>query len=122
MRAALLATFVDSWTSVVKEVTKQTLKYGGRKALSYITTLVCGYFGSASIILITKSTKVVKYAKTCHSICFDGFNIAELCASAPINMLEIAIFEKPVMIESDGFDSFSKNSDPINNIEKLFKK
>ena len=122
MRAALLATFVDSWTSVVKEVTKQTLKYGGRKALSYITTLVCGYFGSASIILIIKSTKAVKYAKTCHSICFDGFNIAELCASAPINMLEIAIFEKPVMIESDGFDLFSKNSDPINNIEKLFKK
>jgi len=37
-------------------------------------------------------------------------------------MLEIAIFEKPVMVESDGFDLFSKNPDPINNIEKLFKK
>lgn len=42
--AALADTFVDSWSSVVKEVGKQTLKYSGRKALACMTGIVCEYF------------------------------------------------------------------------------
>ena len=122
VRAALAATFVGGWSSVVKEAGKQTLKYGGRKALACMTGVVCGYFGSASIILITKSAKVVKCAKICHSACSGGLDVAELCASAPINILEIGIFGRPVVIEGEGFDLFSKNPDPIDDVEKLFKK
>lgn len=122
VRAALAATFGGGWSSVVKEAGKQTLKYGGRKALGCITGVVCGYFGSASIILLTKSAKVIKCAKVCHSVCSGGLDVAELCASAPINILEIGIFGRPVVVEGEGFDLFSKNPDPIDDVEKLFKK
>lgn len=122
VRAALVATFGGGWYSIVKEAGNQTLKYGGRKALGCITGVVCGYFGSASIILITKSAKIVKCAKICHSACSGGLDVAELCASAPINILEIGIFGRPVVIEGEGFDLFSNNPDPLDDVEKLFKK
>ena len=122
VRAALVATFGGGWSSVVKEAGKQTLKYGGRKALGCITGVVCGYFGSASIILVTKSAKVVKCAKVCHSACSGGLDVAELCGSAPINILEIGIFGRPVVIEGEGFDLFSKDPDLIDDVKKLFKK
>ena len=76
VRAALATTFGGGWSSVVKEAGRQTLKYGGRKALGCITGVVCGYFGSASIILITKSAKIAKYVKICHSACSCGFDVA----------------------------------------------
>ena len=117
----LVATFGGGWSFIVKEAGKQTLKYGGRKALGCITGVVCGSFGSASIILITKSAKIVKCAKICHSACSSGLNVAELCASTPINILEIGIFGRPVVIESEGFDLFSKNPDSLDDVEKLFK-
>jgi len=122
VRAALVATFGGGWASVVKEAGKQTLKYGGRKALGCITGVVCGYFGSASFIILTKSKKIVKYAKVCHSACSGGLDVAELCASAPINLLEIGIFGRPVVIEGEGFDLFSNNPDPLSDVEKLLKK
>ena len=122
VRAALVATFGGGWSSVVKEAGRQTLKYGGRKALGCITGVVCGYFGSASIILLTKSTKIIKCAKICHSACSGGLDVAELCASAPINLLEIGIFGRPVVIEGEGFDLFSNNPDPLDDIEKLLNK
>ena len=122
VRAALVGTFGGGWSSVVREAGKHTLKYGGRKALGCITGVVCGYFGSASIILITKSAKIIKCAKVCHSICSGGLDVAELCASAPINILEIGIFGRPVVIEGQGFDLFSKDTDPIKDVEGLFKK
>ena len=84
--------------------------------------VVCGYFGSASIILLTKSVKIIKCAKVCHSVCSGGLDVAELCASAPINMVEIAIFGRPVIIEGQGFDIFSKDTDPVEDIEKFLKK
>lgn len=121
IRAALTATFGGGWSSVMKEASKQTLKYGGRKALGCITVVICGYFGSASITLVTKSTKIVKCAKVCHSVCSGGLDVAELCASAPINMVEIAIFGRPVIIEGQGFDMFSKDADPMDDIERLLK-
>ena len=107
MRAALVSTFGGVWSSFVKEAGKQTLKYGDRKALGCITGVVCGYFGSASIILFTKSAKGIKCAKICHSACFGGFNIAQFCASAPINILKIGIVGRPVVIKSEGFDFVS---------------
>lgn len=66
-----------------------------------------------------KSTKIVKCAKVCHSVCSSGLNVAELCASAPINVLEIGIFGRPVIIEGEGFDLFSKDSDPIEDAENI---
>ena len=121
IRAALGATFGGGWVSVLKEAGKQSLKYGGRKALGCITGIVCGYFGSVSILLVTKSAKVVKCARVCHSVCSGCLDVTELCASAPVNMLEIAIFGRPVVIEGQGFDLFSKGSDPVEDIENLFK-
>lgn len=121
VRAALLATFGGGWSSVIKEAGKHTLEYGGRKALRCITGVVCGYFGSASIILLTKSVKIIKCAKVCHSVCSGGLDVEELCASAPINMVEIAIFGRPVIIEGQGFDIFSKDTDPVEDIEKFSK-
>ena len=76
VRAALITTFSGGWSFVIEEANKQTLKYGGRKALDYITGVVCGYFGSASIILITKSAKIAKFVKICHSACSCGFDVA----------------------------------------------
>jgi hypothetical protein len=107
VRAALVATFGGGWYSIVKEAGKQTLKYGGQTQLGCITWVVCGYFNSASIVILTKSTKLIKYAKVCHSVCSGGLDLAELCASAPINILEIGIFGRPVVIEGGGFDLFS---------------
>ena len=120
LRIALTTTFVGNWASVLKEASKQSLNYGGRKALGCITGVVCGYFGSASIILITKSTKIIKCAKICHSVCSGGLDVAELCAAAPINMIEIFIFGRPVIIEDAGFDLFSNNPDPVEAVEKLW--
>jgi len=121
VRVALATTFGGGWISVMKEAGKQSLKYGGRKALGCMTGVVCGYFGSASIILITKSTRIIKCAKICHSACSGSLDVAELCASAPINMVEILIFGRPVILE-DGFDLFSKDADPVEEIENFFKK
>ena len=103
----MTATFGGGWFSVIKEASKQTLKYGKRKALGCVTGVVCGYFGSASIVLLTKSAQIVKCAKICHSVCSGGLDMAELCASAPINLVEIAIFGRPVILEGQGFDMFS---------------
>lgn len=122
VRVALTTTFGDGWTSVIKEAGKQSLKFGGRKALGCATGVICGYFGLASIVLITKSTRIIKCGRVCHSACSGGLDLAELCASAPINMVEIMIFGRPVIVEGEGFDLFSKDADPIEEIEKLFKK
>ena len=122
VRYSLAATFGGGWTSVIKEAGKQSLKYGSRKALGSITGIICGYFGSASIILVTKSLKVIKGAKICHSLCSGTMDVAELCASAPIHIVEIAIFGRPVVIEGQGFNLFSKDSDPIDDVQKLFEK
>ena len=65
------------------------------------------------IVLLTRSTKIIKFAKVCHSDCSSGLDVAELCASAPINMVEIVIFGRPVVLESQGFDMFSKDTDPV---------
>lgn len=119
IRVALTITFGGGWAAVMKEAGKQSLKYGSRKALGCITGVICGYFGSASIILITKSTKIIKGAKVCHSVCSGGLDVAELCAAAPINMIEILIFGRPVILEGEGFDLFSKDPDPVEAVEKL---
>jgi hypothetical protein len=37
-------------------------------------------------------------------------------------MVEILIFGRPVIIEGEGFDLFSKDVDPVEDIKKLFKK
>lgn len=39
IRYAMSATFVGGWRSILKEAGKQSLKYGGRKALGAITTM-----------------------------------------------------------------------------------
>ena len=118
----MCTTFGSGWVSVVKEAGKHSLKYGGRKALGCVTMVICGYFGTASIVLITKSTKIIKCAKASHSVCSGGLDVAELCASAPIAGLEIAIFGRPVVMEGQGFDLFSKNPDPLKEIEGFLKK
>jgi hypothetical protein len=50
----------------------------------------------------------------CHSICSGGIDIAELCDTAPLNVVEIAIFGRPVVIEKD--------NDVIDDITQLFDK
>ena len=108
IRVALVITSGGGLTSVIKETGKQNLKYGGRKALGCLSWVVCGYFGFASIMLITKSAKIIKGAKICHSVCSGGLDIAELRASAPINMVKILVFGRLVILkESEGFDLFS---------------
>jgi hypothetical protein len=91
------------------------LKYGGRKALGILTGLVCGYFGSAEVVLITNSSRFVSGAKCVHSICSGGLDLAELCATTPMHAVEIVIFGRPVILdEGQGFDLFcSSPSDPI---------
>ena len=53
IRIALATTFDGGWSSIMKKAGKQSLKYGGRKALGCITGVVCGDFGSASIYCTT---------------------------------------------------------------------
>lgn len=114
--STLVATFINGCSSIVKEADKHTLKYGGQKALGFISGVICEYFGSASSILIIKSAKIF------HSVFSGVLNVVEFCASTPINMLEIKIFGRPVIIEDEGFDLFSENPDPLNAVEKLLKK
>lgn len=128
VRTAMTVTFGGGWHSVIKEAGKQSLKYGGRKALGAATGLVCTYFGTASILLLTKSVKIIKCAKICHSVCSGGLDIAELCATTPVHSIEILIFGRPVILEEgQGFDLFAKGeTDPIDELanaaEQLFKK
>lgn len=122
IRVALATTFGGGWSSVIEEAGKQSLKYGDRKVLGCITVVVYGSFGSTSIVLITKSTKIIKCVKVFHSSCWRGLDIAELCASAPINMVEIAIFGRPVIIKGQGFDLFSKDADPVEDLQNILKK
>ena len=121
IRVALATTFGAGWRSVVKEAGKQSLKQGGRKALGCATGLVCGYFGTAAVVLVTKSAKIIKGVKVCHSVCSGGLDVAELCFSAPIHVVEIGIFGRPVILdESNGFDLFSNGpSDPIADTEEI---
>ena len=42
IRVALTTTFGGGWASVMREAGKQSLKYGGRKALGCITGVICG--------------------------------------------------------------------------------
>jgi len=58
----------------------------------------------------------------CYSTCFGGLDLAEFFASVPINMVEILRFERPVIIEGNGFYLFSKDVNPVEGIEKLSKK
>lgn len=121
IRFAMATTFGGGWRSVLKEAGKQSLKYGGRKALGAVTTIVCGYFGSVGIVLLTKSTRVVKYAKICHSVCSGGLDIAELCASTPILAIEILVFGRPALLKAgQGFDAFEMGE--IDPIDKFFDK
>jgi hypothetical protein len=124
IRVAMSATFGGGWHSVIKEAGKQSLKYGGRKALGAITGLVCAYFGSASIVLLTNSGKVIKCAKICHSVCSGGLDVAELCATTPVHALEIVIFGRPVLLkDGKGFDLFaSGKTDPISDVASLLDK
>ena len=124
VRSALTLTFGGGWKSVMKEAGKQSLKYGGRKALGAVSGVVCGYFGSASIVLITKAPKVIKCAKICHSACSGGLDIAELCATAPIHALEVVIFGRPVLLkDGQGFDLFAPGEcDPISDVTDMFFK
>lgn len=123
IRVALASTFGGGWAAVINEAKNQSLKYGGRKALGCISGLICGYFGSASLVLVTKSTKVIKCAKICHSVCSGGLDVAELCAATPIHIVEIFVFGRPVLLEEGGgFDLFSNDPDPIETIENLFSK
>ena len=80
--------------------------------------MVCGCFGSVSSRIPTKSAKVMKCAKVCHSVCSGVLDVAELCALDSINVLEIGIFGKPIVTEGEGFYLFSKDPDPINDIEE----
>ena len=105
----------------MRPISLQSLKYGGKKALGCITGVVCGYLGSASILLLTKPTKIIKGVKICHSVCSCGLDVVVLCASDPINIVEIAIFGRPVVLKkSQEFDLFSDDgSDPISDTEKI---
>jgi len=118
VRSALTIILGGGWRSVIKEAGKQSFKYGCRKALGSISTVICVYFGTASILLITKAPKVIKCAKICHSACSEGLDVAELCASAPIHALEVVIFGRPVLLkEGEGFDLFEDGeSDPISDL------
>jgi len=92
-------------------------------SFTFLNKVFCLFHNSHFLtILITKSTKIVKCAKICHLACFGSLDVKELCASTPINILEIEIFERPVVIEGEGFDLFSKNPDPLDDVEKIFKK
>lgn len=124
VRIAITITFGKSWRSVIKEAEKQSLKYDGRKALGAVTGLVCTYFGSATVVLITKSTRIIKCAKICHSVCSGGLDIAELCATMPIHAFEIIIFGRPVLLKDDqGFDLFSNGkTNPIDDVTDTFFK
>ena len=114
LRVCLVATFVSGWVSIVKEAGKQTLKYGGRKALGAVSGCVCGYFGSASIVLLTNSVKLLKFGKACHSICAGGLDILELASASPIHVLEIFIFGRPALLDiGDGFDLFQSGSSVV---------
>ena len=88
----LAVTFDARWHSVIKECGKQSLKYEARKYLNFMSSVLFGYFGSASIVLLTKSAKLIKGVKILHSACSGRLDIAELYFSTPINIIEIAIF------------------------------
>ena len=84
---------------MVKKASKQSLKYGGKKAFRCIIEIICGYFGFVSIIPVTKSTIIVKCAGVCYLICSEGLDMVKLCVLAPINMIEITISERLAIIK-----------------------
>ena len=57
------------------------------------------------------------------AICSRGLDVAELCASTPINVVEIVIFGRPLFLEeANGFDLLSESSDPVSDIPDILSK
>ena len=94
------------------------MKYGARKSLGCISTVVSTYFATAFIVFLIKSTKIVKNAICIHSLCSRGLDIAEFYFSTPINIFKISIFDSPVIIENQGFNSFS-NSEEVDVLSEI---
>jgi hypothetical protein len=47
--------------------------------------------------------------------------VAELCASAPIHIVEIAIFYRPALLSnSEGFEMFCENPDVVSDLTDIF--
>lgn len=69
---------------------------------------------------MTKSANAIKFGKFCHSICYGGLDVAELCYLAPVNVLKIKTFGQPVIFEGEGSDLFCRNPDVINDMEEIF--
>ena len=77
---------------LLRKDSKQSFKLGGRKVVGVVTGLLCTYFSLVTILLIIKSNKIIKYVKTCYSVCSSGLNIGELYVSTSIHTFEIIIF------------------------------
>lgn len=66
--------FGVGWKSVIIKAGNQSLKYVGRRELGVITDVVCGYYGSAAVVLVTNSAKVITIAKCCSMLWSSGYS------------------------------------------------
>lgn len=69
---------------------------------------------SGGLPLLTNATKVVKYAKACHSVCAASWRAAHNIAEFPMIIVDYAVFGEyvPSCDETD-YDIYSKTTDII---------
>lgn len=101
---------VGCWT-LVKEAAKDGVKRHAKRYMGTILVnsgLTCV---SGGIPLLTNATKVVKYAKACHSVCAASWRAAHNVAELPFIICDYAIFGEyvPSCGESD-YDLFSNDA------------
>jgi len=100
--------------TLVKEVAKDGIKRHGKRYMGAIlinSGLTCI---SSGIPLITNATKVVKYSKTCHSVCSATWRVSHNIAELPLILCDYVIFGEyiPSCGEAD-YDIYTTTTDFI---------
>ena len=114
IRAGFAGVTGTGLATIAKEAASEGVKRHGKRYLGGIlinSGLTCV---SAGLPLLTNSTKVLKYAKACHSVCAASWRAAHNIAELPMIAVDYAVFGEyvPSCGEAD-YDIYSKTTDIV---------
>ena len=114
IRAAFAGVTGTGVFGLIKEATKDGIKRHGKRYLGAILINSGGSLISGGLPLLTNSSKIVRYGKSCHSVCAGAWRVCHSSAELPFVLFDFALFGELVpSCEEDSYDLFSSNSDII---------
>ena len=103
---------------LAKEVVKGEVVHQGKERLGSLILLGCGHVGLGAIPLVTKSTKIIKYAKKAHSVTSCIYRCAHDASEVPLVMLDFMLFGEYVpSCPKDGYQLFPVSTDVLSNLD-----